>query len=193
MRSSATRSRRLLGSHDVETVAAGTAAECLELLKAADLRLHGARPVAAGRLGLFASGDAEPGGRLFLPAGHRLHRPRSVGDEEQRLRRYSKSIIIKGAKSPERLLDEVTLFLHQVVSELAGRTAEDDPQGAQPGRRARRAANPRRRGRRPQRLCADQHPRAARRARRDRPQRPGGARGARKIHRRSPVRRSIWC
>src|SRR5262249_23572000 len=25
---------------------------------------------------------------------------------------------IKGAKSPERLLDEVTLFLHQVVSEL---------------------------------------------------------------------------
>ena len=39
-------------------------------------------------------------------------------DEEQRLRRYSKSIIIKGAKSPERLLDEVTLFLHQVVSEL---------------------------------------------------------------------------
>src|SRR6202042_3466332 len=33
-------------------------------------------------------------------------------------RRYSKSIIIKGAKSPGRLLDEVTLFLHQVVSEL---------------------------------------------------------------------------
>ena len=40
------------------------------------------------------------------------------GEEEQRLRRYSKSIIIKGAKSPERLLDEVTLFLHQVVSDL---------------------------------------------------------------------------
>ena len=39
-------------------------------------------------------------------------------DDELRLRRYSKSIIVKGAKSPERLLDEVTLFLHQVVSEL---------------------------------------------------------------------------
>ncbi|WP_164107940.1 hypothetical protein, partial [Serratia marcescens] len=39
-------------------------------------------------------------------------------DEELRLRRYSKSIIVKGAKSPERLLDEVTLFLHQVVSDL---------------------------------------------------------------------------
>jgi CheY-like chemotaxis protein len=39
-------------------------------------------------------------------------------DDEQKLRRYSSSIIIKGAKSPERLLDEVSLFLHQVVSEL---------------------------------------------------------------------------
>jgi CheY-like chemotaxis protein len=39
-------------------------------------------------------------------------------DEELALRRYSKSVIIKGAKSPERLLDEVTLFLHQVESRL---------------------------------------------------------------------------
>jgi CheY-like chemotaxis protein len=39
-------------------------------------------------------------------------------DEETRLRRYSKSIIIKGARSPERLLDEVTLFLHRVESTL---------------------------------------------------------------------------
>jgi CheY-like chemotaxis protein len=39
-------------------------------------------------------------------------------EEEQRLRRFSRSIIIKGARSPERLLDEVTLFLHRVVSDL---------------------------------------------------------------------------
>jgi signal transduction histidine kinase/DNA-binding response OmpR family regulator/CHASE3 domain sensor protein len=39
-------------------------------------------------------------------------------DEEQRLRRYSRSIIIKDARSPERLLDEVTLFLHQVEASL---------------------------------------------------------------------------
>jgi CheY-like chemotaxis protein/CHASE3 domain sensor protein len=39
-------------------------------------------------------------------------------DEEHRLRRFSKSIIIKDARSPERLLDEVTLFLHQVESTL---------------------------------------------------------------------------
>jgi signal transduction histidine kinase/DNA-binding response OmpR family regulator/CHASE3 domain sensor protein len=39
-------------------------------------------------------------------------------DEEQALRRYSKSIIVKGARSPERLLDEVTLFLHSVEEAL---------------------------------------------------------------------------
>ena len=39
-------------------------------------------------------------------------------DEEQQLRRFSRSIIIKDARSPERLLDEVTLFLHQVESAL---------------------------------------------------------------------------
>jgi CheY-like chemotaxis protein len=41
-----------------------------------------------------------------------------TSDEEQGLRRFSKSIIIKDARSPERLLDEVTLFLHQVESKL---------------------------------------------------------------------------
>ncbi|RYX88431.1 MAG: response regulator [Comamonadaceae bacterium] len=39
-------------------------------------------------------------------------------DEEAELLRYSRSIIIKGARSPERLLDEVTLFLHKVETEL---------------------------------------------------------------------------
>jgi CheY-like chemotaxis protein len=38
--------------------------------------------------------------------------------DEQRLGRFSKSIIIKDARSPERLLDEVTLFLHQVEASL---------------------------------------------------------------------------
>ena len=39
-------------------------------------------------------------------------------DEEQQLGRFSRSIIIKDARSPERLLDEVTLFLHQVESAM---------------------------------------------------------------------------
>ncbi|QLY26356.1 response regulator [Bdellovibrio sp. KM01] len=38
--------------------------------------------------------------------------------EEEYLRKYSESIILKGARSPERLLDEVSLFLHRVSDTL---------------------------------------------------------------------------
>ena len=38
--------------------------------------------------------------------------------EQSLLRRYSSSIIVKDARSQERLLDEVMLFLHQVETEL---------------------------------------------------------------------------
>lgn len=38
--------------------------------------------------------------------------------DEKRLMRYTESIIIKGAQSPERLLNEVSLFLHLVESSL---------------------------------------------------------------------------
>lgn len=38
--------------------------------------------------------------------------------QEEFLRKYSESIIVKGVKSPERLLDEVNLFLHRVESLL---------------------------------------------------------------------------
>jgi CheY-like chemotaxis protein len=109
--------RKLLSSRDVETVGVGTAAECLEQLRSGvfdcmvlDLSL----PDASGFSLLETLSDGE---HAFPPVivytGHDLS-----PDDEQRLRRYSNSIIIKGAKSPERLLDEVSLFLHQVVSEL---------------------------------------------------------------------------
>jgi CheY-like chemotaxis protein/HAMP domain-containing protein len=38
--------------------------------------------------------------------------------EESGLRKHAESIIIKGAKSPDRLLDEVSLFLHRVETNL---------------------------------------------------------------------------
>ncbi|WP_297508381.1 response regulator [uncultured Caulobacter sp.] len=109
---------KLLSSGDVETVGVGTAAECLEALKdqtfdcmVLDLSL----PDASG-FSLLETLSRE-GDHGFPPVivytGHDLS-----PDDEQRLRRYSSSIIIKDAKSPERLLDEVSLFLHQVVSEL---------------------------------------------------------------------------
>jgi CheY-like chemotaxis protein len=39
-------------------------------------------------------------------------------EEERQLGRMAKSIVIKGAQSPERLLDETALFLHRVVGNL---------------------------------------------------------------------------
>lgn len=38
--------------------------------------------------------------------------------EERKLRKYAESIIIKDVRSPERLLDETTLFLHRVEANL---------------------------------------------------------------------------
>jgi CheY-like chemotaxis protein len=49
-----------------------------------------------------------------------VHTARALArDEEARLLHLSHSLIIKGARSPERLLDEVTLFLHKVETELS--------------------------------------------------------------------------
>ncbi len=108
----------LLASRDVETVDVQSAADCLARLgeetfdcMVLDLNL----PDMSGldlleRLSLDESVGFPP---VIVYTGRELSE-----EEEMRLRRYSKSIIVKGAKSPERLLDEVTLFLHQVVSEL---------------------------------------------------------------------------
>lgn len=109
---------RLLAGGGVETVGVATAAQCLEALRdqtfdcmVLDLNL----PDASGFTLLETL--SKEGTYAFPPVivytGHDL----SAADE-QRLRRYSDSIIIKGARSPERLLDEVSLFLHQVVTEL---------------------------------------------------------------------------
>jgi len=109
---------KLLGSSDVQTVTASTAAECLALLReqtfdcmVLDLSL----PDASGYslLEKLSQEDAHSFPPVIVYTGREL----SAVDEEK-LRKYSRSIIIKGAKSPERLLDEVSLFLHQVISDL---------------------------------------------------------------------------
>ncbi|NDY73798.1 response regulator [Desulfobacter hydrogenophilus] len=41
-----------------------------------------------------------------------------TSDEENELRKYSDSIIIKGVRSEERLLDETALFLHRVIDKM---------------------------------------------------------------------------
>ncbi|TQF11220.1 response regulator [Myxococcus llanfairpwllgwyngyllgogerychwyrndrobwllllantysiliogogogochensis] len=109
---------KLLESEDVRIDGVATAAEALELLKVntfgcmvMDLNL----PDLSGYELLEQMAELETVSfpPVIVYTGRSLTR-----EEEQRLRRYSKSIIIKGARSPERLVDEVTLFLHQVESKL---------------------------------------------------------------------------
>ncbi|ANN76668.1 histidine kinase [Bordetella flabilis] len=108
----------LLQADDIEITTAGTVAEALEHLSertfdcmVMDLML----PDASGYdlLEQMGSGRKYAFPPVIVYTGRALTR-----DEEQRLRRYSRSIIIKGAKSPERLVDEVTLFLHRVEATL---------------------------------------------------------------------------
>ena len=108
----------LLGRDQLEIVGVGTIAEAMAALSGStfdcmvtDLAL----PDGTGYdlLEHMAANEALSFPPVIVYTGRALTR-----DEEQRLRRYSKSIIIKGARSPERLLDEVTLFLHSVEASL---------------------------------------------------------------------------
>ncbi len=51
-----------------------------------------------------------------------VHTARDLGtQEEMNLREHAESIVIKDVRSPERLIDEVSLFLHRVVSQMPER------------------------------------------------------------------------
>ncbi|MFV3372066.1 response regulator [Pseudomonas sp. NY15435] len=110
---------RLIGDDDIEITAVEQGEQALELLRRniydcmiIDLKL----PDMQGNELLRRMGEEDicsfpP---VIVYTGRNLTR-----DEEAELLKYSRSIIIKGARSPERLLDEVTLFLHKVESQLS--------------------------------------------------------------------------
>ncbi len=108
----------LLSGEGVEVVGAATVAEALEKLSTmtfdcvvTDLTL----PDGSG--GTLLETMARDERYAFPPVI--VYTGRSLTEEEeQHLGRLSNSIIVKGARSPERLLDEVTLFLHQVEARL---------------------------------------------------------------------------
>ena len=109
----------LIKEDDIDIAAVATGAEALELLKGTvydcmiiDLKL----PDMDGSelLERMTMEDICSFPPVIVYTGRNLTR-----EEEANLNRYSRSIIIKGARSPERLLDEVTLFLHTVESQLS--------------------------------------------------------------------------
>jgi CheY-like chemotaxis protein/CHASE3 domain sensor protein len=109
----------LIGDDDIEITAVESGGEALDLLRSQifdcmiiDLKL----PDMDGDelLKRMSTEEICSFPPVIVYTGRNLTR-----DEEANLLRYSRSIIIKGARSPERLLDEVTLFLHKVESELS--------------------------------------------------------------------------
>jgi CheY-like chemotaxis protein/signal transduction histidine kinase/CHASE3 domain sensor protein len=110
---------QLIGDDDIDITAVGYGAEALRLLRTTifdcmiiDLKLP---DMQGGELLQRMSGEnmySFP--PVIVYTGRNL-----THDEEADLLQYSRSIIIKGARSPERLLDEVTLFLHKVESDLS--------------------------------------------------------------------------
>ena len=110
--------RALLEERDVDIALAASGHDALELLatQAFDCMVLD--------LGLSDMSGFELLDRLQGMEGARripviVHSGRDLSHEdERRLRHFAESIIIKGAMSPERLLNEVTLFLHLVESDL---------------------------------------------------------------------------
>ena len=107
------------GDGDVEIVAVGSSEEALSALEGQapfdcmvlDLKL----PKMTGFALLEKVKGDERFGRLpvIVYTGKELTRR-----EETKLKRYAETIIVKDARSPERLLDETSLFLHRIESKL---------------------------------------------------------------------------
>gem|GEM_PF-6188315 len=111
---------KLISGPDIEITAVASAKEALEALKPGvfdcmvmDLRL----PDMPGEE-LLKKMTEQFGNEAFPPVIVYTGRSLSRNEEDQ-LRKYSGSIIIKGAKSPDRLLDEVSLFLHSAESKFS--------------------------------------------------------------------------
>ncbi|HYP70382.1 MAG TPA: response regulator, partial [Variovorax sp.] len=110
---------KLIADDDVQITAVASGAEALDLLRervfdcmVTDLRLSDMQ--GSELLKRMSSEEIVSFPPVIVYTARNLTR-----DEEMELLRYSRSIIIKGARSPERLLDEVTLFLHKVESDLS--------------------------------------------------------------------------
>lgn len=110
---------QLIGDGDVEITAVETGGEALGLLASTtfdcmimDLKF----PDMQGHelLQRMSSEGISSFPPVIVYTGREMTR-----EEEAELLKYSRAIIMKGARSPERLLDEVTLFLHKVESELS--------------------------------------------------------------------------
>jgi CheY-like chemotaxis protein len=113
--------RQLIGDNDVASTIASSGGEALELLahKPFDCMILDLGLKDISGFELLERMRSMPGcARLpvIIYTGRELTKT-----EEEQLQRHAESIIIKGVRSPERLLDESALFLHRVEAALPER------------------------------------------------------------------------
>ena len=110
--------QELLGYDDIDVCTAGTGEEALNAIReqqidcvVLDLRL----PDMSGFDVLDQLGQSPEFSELPIVVftGKELS-----PEEDARLRTLARSVVVKGVESPERLLDETSLFLHRVISTL---------------------------------------------------------------------------
>ncbi|MGH8325586.1 MAG: response regulator, partial [Steroidobacteraceae bacterium] len=109
----------LIGHDDVEITTVGTGADALRAMREREFDCMVLDLKLPDMSGFELLSEAQSDERL-------RHTPvvvftgRELSDsEEVELRRKAKSIVVKGVRSPERLLDETALFLHRSIGALA--------------------------------------------------------------------------
>ncbi len=116
---------KLLASQPADIVEAENAAQALDAVRAQSfdcIILDLSLPDASGFEVLEKLAALGPVPPVVIYSARELTR-----DEDLRLREYTDSVVIKGAQSPGRLLDEVSLFLHAVqrpAQQIAATAAE---------------------------------------------------------------------
>ena len=108
----------LIGNGDVVTTAVATGTEALERLRTESfdcmiLDLGLADMSGFDLLAAIRDEERMQDLPIIIYTGKEL-----TEEEDAELQKYAESIIVKGVRSPERLLDETTLFLHRVQRDL---------------------------------------------------------------------------
>jgi CheY-like chemotaxis protein len=107
----------LIGNGDVETTAVGTGAEALAALQSGHFDCMVLDLILPDMKGFEVLEKMAKLGLRNIPVV--INTQKQITEaEEIKLKKYAKSIVIKGAESHPRLLSETALFLHRVESKL---------------------------------------------------------------------------
>jgi len=110
---------KLIASDDVEIAAVGSGREAYELLASERFDCMVLDMSLGDMSGMEFLRQMKNDNRISTKPPVIVYSDKTLSrEEEMKLREYGGSVIVKGAESPARLLDETSLFLHRVESNL---------------------------------------------------------------------------